>query len=64
MIVMVNFNNLLKEFGFELNENKFNKFLENSGIRNNIMKSDTIKGAFSKLSDEDKQSVIDSLNQT
>ena len=64
IITMVNFNNLLNELGFELNENKLNKFLENSGIRNNIMKSDTIKGAFSKLSDEDKQSVINSLNQT
>jgi len=62
--IMVNFNNLLNELGFELNENKLNKFLENSSIRNNIMKSDTIKGAFSKLSDKDKQTVIDSLNQT
>ena len=61
---MININNFLNELGFEINENKVNRFLEKAGIRNNLMRSETVKGAFSKLSDEDKQNVIDTLNET
>ena len=61
---MINIINFLNELGFEIIENKVNNFLEKAGFRNNIMKSESIKGAFSKLSEKDKQSVIDTLNES
>ena len=56
-----NFCNLLNSFGFDIVpvENRTRK-----SLRENIASNKTIRGAFSKLSDDDKKSVVDSLNST
>ena len=58
---MINLYNLLNSIGFEIEpvEKESKK-----SLRENIMNNKTIRGAFSKLSDEEKKSVVDSLNST
>ena len=58
---MINLYNLLNSIGFVVEPvEKENK----KSLRENIMNNKTIRGAFSKLSDDEKQSVVDSLNST
>ena len=58
---MINLYNLLNSIGFKIEpvEKESKK-----SLRENIMNNKTIRGAFSKLSDDEKKSVVDSLNST
>ena len=59
-----NFCDLLNAIGFDVEPKEIEKKFDGNKVRNGIRSSKTITGAFNRLSDDEKKTVVDSLNTT
>ena len=59
-----NFCDLLNAIGFDVEPKEIEKKFDGNKVRNGIRSSKTITGAFNRLTEDEKKTVVDSLNTT